>query len=47
MKRNYKTNNPHIKFNRLRKNLFTIKHSAKDVEYRIDKFIEKNKDEVS
>ena len=31
----------------MKKNIFYIKHTARDVEYKIDKLIEKNKDEIS
>lgn len=46
MKGQYK-NDENITFHKFEKSIFYIKHTARDVEYKIDGFIEKNKDEVS
>jgi len=40
-------NDKNIKFHKLNKNLFFVKHTARDVDYKIDNFIDKNKDEIS
>lgn len=37
----------HITFHKFKKDLFFVKHTARQVEYKITDFIEKNKDEVS
>lgn len=31
----------------MKRNIFYIKHTARDVEYKVDRMIEKNKDEIS
>lgn len=36
-----------ISFHKMKRNIFYIKHTARDVEYKVDKMIEKNKDEIS
>ena len=36
-----------INFHRIKKEIFFVKHTARDVEYTIKDFIKKNKDEVS
>ena len=37
----------HISFPKFSKNSFLVKHTARDVEYCVDSFVEKNKDEIS
>lgn len=37
----------HIAFPKFSKNSFIVKHTARDVEYCVDSFVEKNKDEIS
>lgn len=37
----------HINFHKFKKNIFYVRHTARQVEYTINNFIEKNKDEVS
>ena len=37
----------YISFHKIKQNLFYIKHTAREVEYTIDGFVEKSKDEVS
>ena len=39
--------NKFIEFHSWKKTLFTINHSAKEVEYTLNNFIEKNVDEIS
>ena len=46
--RNFKpNNNKYIKFHKIKDKIFYIKHTARDVEYDINGFIETNKDEIS
>lgn len=46
LKRQYKKSQ-YIKFHNFKKNIFYVKHTAKEVEYLIDHFVIKNKDEIS
>lgn len=43
----YGHKNEYISFHRIKKELFYVKHTARDVEYTINGFIKKNKDEIS
>lgn len=43
----YGHKNQYISFHRIKKELFYVKHTARDVEYTINGFIKKNKDEIS
>ena len=47
MKGVYNNSQEYITFDRFNKDLFFVRHTAREVEYNINGFIEKNKDEIS